>query len=57
MYGSGSAESDPAALTRTRLNKTSEPSLGYCYDDARLIKWMLKQAARGFQGVSGSFED
>ena len=34
---------------------TLNHNLGYCYDDARVIKWVLKQAARGFQGVSGSF--
>jgi hypothetical protein len=38
------------------LQKLPEP-LGYCYDDRRVIKWILKQAARAFQGVSGSFED
>jgi len=35
---------------------TLNHNLGYCYDDARVIRWVLKQAARGFQGVSGSFD-
>jgi hypothetical protein len=35
---------------------TLNHNLGYCYDDARVIKWVLKQAARGFQGVGGSFD-
>ncbi|HZQ91269.1 MAG TPA: radical SAM protein [Terriglobales bacterium] len=26
--------------------------VGFCYNDARVIKWLLKQAARGFQGVT-----
>jgi MoaA/NifB/PqqE/SkfB family radical SAM enzyme len=30
--------------------------VGYCYNDARVIKWLGKQAARGFQGVTGTFE-
>ena len=32
-------------------------SLGYCYDDARVIKWLWKQAKNGFQGGARSFED
>jgi len=30
-------------------------NLGFCYNDARVINWVLKQAAHGFQGVTGSF--
>jgi MoaA/NifB/PqqE/SkfB family radical SAM enzyme len=29
--------------------------LSYCYDTSRVIGWFLKQARRGFRGVSGSF--
>ena len=29
--------------------------LSYCYDNTRVIKWIAKQAMRGFKGVSGSF--
>jgi len=35
---------------------TLNHNLGYCYDDARAVRWVLKQASRGFQGVSGSFD-
>jgi MoaA/NifB/PqqE/SkfB family radical SAM enzyme len=35
---------------------TLNHNLGYCYNDARAIKWILRQAVRGFQGVTGSFE-
>jgi hypothetical protein len=35
---------------------TLNHTLGYGYNDERAIRWVLKQAARGFQGVSGSFE-
>ncbi len=34
---------------------TLNHNLGYCYNDARILRWMLKQAKRGFQGVTGSF--
>jgi MoaA/NifB/PqqE/SkfB family radical SAM enzyme len=34
---------------------TLNHNLAYCYDAARVIKWVAKQAARGFQGTSGSF--
>jgi MoaA/NifB/PqqE/SkfB family radical SAM enzyme len=34
---------------------TLNHNLGFCYNDTRVIKWVMKQAAHGFQGVSGSF--
>jgi MoaA/NifB/PqqE/SkfB family radical SAM enzyme len=34
---------------------TLNHNLAYCYDAMRVVKWMGKQAARGFQGASGSF--
>ena len=30
--------------------------VGWCYNDARVVKWLAKQAAHGFQGVRGNFE-
>lgn len=30
--------------------------LAFCYNDARVIRWLLKQAANGFQGVRGNME-
>ena len=45
------------------MKKSCEPhcfstlnhNLAYCYDASRVIKWVGRQAARGFQGVTGSF--
>jgi MoaA/NifB/PqqE/SkfB family radical SAM enzyme len=34
---------------------TLNHNLGFCYNDTRVIKWVLQQARRGFQGVTGSF--
>jgi MoaA/NifB/PqqE/SkfB family radical SAM enzyme len=34
---------------------TLNHNLAYCYDAMRAVKWVGKQASRGFQGVSGSF--
>jgi MoaA/NifB/PqqE/SkfB family radical SAM enzyme len=34
---------------------TLNHNLAYCYDAMRVIRWVGKQAMRGFQGVSGSF--
>jgi MoaA/NifB/PqqE/SkfB family radical SAM enzyme len=34
---------------------TLNHNLAYCYDAGRAFKWVAKQAARGFQGVTGSF--
>jgi MoaA/NifB/PqqE/SkfB family radical SAM enzyme len=30
--------------------------VGYCYNDRRVIQWLLRQARHGFQGVQGNFE-
>ncbi len=34
---------------------TLNHNLAQSYDDGRALRWVMKQAARGFQGVSGSF--
>jgi MoaA/NifB/PqqE/SkfB family radical SAM enzyme len=36
---------------------TLNHNLSYCYNASRAIRWVLKQAAHGFQGTTGSFED
>ncbi len=36
---------------------TLNHNLAYAYKASRAIKWTLKQALRGFQGTTGSFED
>ena len=36
---------------------TLNHNLGYCYNDARVLKWLWKQARRGFKGGARSFED
>ena len=50
----------------SQMKKACEPhcfstlnhNLSYCYDDARVIKWMWKGAKSGFRGgTSRSFED
>ncbi len=36
---------------------TLNHNLGYCYNDARVIKWLWRQARNGFNGGARSFED
>jgi MoaA/NifB/PqqE/SkfB family radical SAM enzyme len=36
---------------------TLNHNLSYCYNDARVIKWLWQAAKRGFKGGSRSFED
>jgi hypothetical protein len=36
---------------------TLNHNLAFCYKPSRAIRWVLKQAARGFQGTTGSFDD
>jgi len=36
---------------------TLNHNLAYCYNDARVIKWMWENANRGFRGGVRSFED
>lgn len=40
---------------QTHCLSTLNHNLGFCYNDTRVLKWVMKQAGRGFQGVSGSF--
>jgi MoaA/NifB/PqqE/SkfB family radical SAM enzyme len=36
---------------------TLNHNLGYCYNDARVLKWLWKQVRNGFRGGVHSFED
>jgi hypothetical protein len=36
---------------------TLNHNLAYCYDDARVKKWLWKKARNSFQGGATSFED
>jgi MoaA/NifB/PqqE/SkfB family radical SAM enzyme len=36
---------------------TLNHNLAYCYNDARVIKWLARQAVHGFQGATGSFDE
>ena len=36
---------------------TLNHNLAYCYNDARVIKWMWENVKRGFRGGLRSFED
>jgi MoaA/NifB/PqqE/SkfB family radical SAM enzyme len=42
---------------QTHCFSTLNHNLGYCYNDGRVMKWVLKQGTRGFQGVTGSFDE
>jgi MoaA/NifB/PqqE/SkfB family radical SAM enzyme len=41
---------------QTHCFSTLNHNLGFCYNDARVIKWVLRQGLRRFQGVTGSFD-
>lgn len=38
-----------------RCLSTCQHTLGYAYDTAHLLRWLGRQAANGFRGVTGSF--
>jgi MoaA/NifB/PqqE/SkfB family radical SAM enzyme len=40
----------------TNCFSTLNHILAFCYNDARVIKWLLRQAAHGFQGVRGNMD-
>jgi MoaA/NifB/PqqE/SkfB family radical SAM enzyme len=54
---------DPAQLKE--MKKSCQPhcfstlnhNLAFCYNDRRVIQWVWRQALRGFQGLTGSFQD
>ncbi len=54
---------DPAQLRDMKRTcqrhcfSTLNHNLGYCYNDARVIKFVWQQAKRGFRGGAKSFED
>jgi MoaA/NifB/PqqE/SkfB family radical SAM enzyme len=58
----GQPKFDRAQLTE--MKATCEPNcystlnhiVGWCYNDGRVIRWLMKQARHGFQGVRGNFE-
>ena len=58
----GSQKFDRDQLTTMKM--TCEPNcfstlnhiVGWCYNDARVMKWMLKRARHGFQGIRGNLE-
>jgi radical SAM protein with 4Fe4S-binding SPASM domain len=40
---------------QTHCFSTLNHNLAFCYNDARVLRWVIKQAAQGFQGATGSF--
>lgn len=41
---------------QTHCFSTLNHNLAYCYNDQRVIKWMIKQAKNKFQGTTGAFD-
>jgi MoaA/NifB/PqqE/SkfB family radical SAM enzyme len=41
---------------QTHCFSTLNHNLGYCYNDVRVVRWIVRQVARAFQGVTGSFD-
>ena len=65
-YDWGSIEGDKFDSTQlSQMKKTCQKhcfstlnhNLGYCYNDARVIKWLWTQARNGFKSGARSFED
>jgi MoaA/NifB/PqqE/SkfB family radical SAM enzyme len=54
---------DPANLREMKAScqkhcfSTLNHNLGYCYNDARVLKWLWQQARNGLKGGARSFED
>lgn len=54
---------DPEQLAKMKQTcqqhcfSTLNHNLAYCFKAQRAIKWLLRQAARGFQGTTGAFDD
>jgi MoaA/NifB/PqqE/SkfB family radical SAM enzyme len=53
---------DAAQLKSLKVNcesncfSTLNHILSFCYDNTRVIKWLLRQASHGFQGVQGNMD-
>src|SRR5512146_750826 len=48
---------DMKKTCQTHCFSTLNHNLAFCYNDARVIKWVGRQALHGFQGVTGSFTE
>jgi len=48
---------DMKQACQTHCFSTLNHNLAYCYKASRVIKWVSRQALRGFRGTTGSFED
>ena len=68
MYSESFDSIDQFTLDRDQLTDTKKTcqkhcfstlnhNLAYCYNDARVIKWMWENAKRGLRGGVRSFED
>jgi MoaA/NifB/PqqE/SkfB family radical SAM enzyme len=61
MVGHPCFESQQLATMKVECQKhcfsTLNHNLAYCYNASRAIRWVLKQAARGFRGTTGAFQD
>jgi MoaA/NifB/PqqE/SkfB family radical SAM enzyme len=58
----GSPRFDRGQLTAMKVDcepncySTLNHIVGWCYNDGRVIRWLLRQASHGFQGVRGNLE-
>ena len=48
---------EPKRECQPHCFSTLNHTLAHCYDAGRIFRWMLKQAANGFRGTTGSFDD
>ncbi len=59
----GRPQFDPAQLAQMKracqphCYSTLNHNLAFCYKPSRALRWVLKQALRGFQGTTGAFEE
>ncbi|MGE5246109.1 MAG: hypothetical protein ACM3SQ_17935 [Betaproteobacteria bacterium] len=47
---------DMKATCEPNCFSTLNHIVGWCYNDARVVRWLARQALHGFQGVRGNFE-
>jgi hypothetical protein len=53
----GSLDHPSSLLYKVQCFSTLNHNLAYCYNDARVIKWLWSNAKNRFLGGVGSFED
>jgi hypothetical protein len=56
LNDNSASSSSFSSWCQTHCFSTLNHIVGHCYSDARVVRWLVKQALHGFQGIHGNME-